>query len=290
MKSMTGFGAAKAKHPFKIQVNIRSVNGRYLDIKFHMGREFIELESQFKKRLSTLVQRGTVDIYINTPKEEYLTKNVKLDKKYISELISEYKKVSKDLSMDSSELSLSSFLGLPGVLEFNESYSVGSSAKKELLATFELALKKMLQEREREGRSLKKTLTSYYAQLLNYVRQIKSKRKQLNAELEAKLKSRLQKKTIEEIDPARLGQEMIYYLDKSDITEEIIRLEEHIKTCQNLLKSGESIGKKLDFFCQELLREVNTVGSKSGSSELTRLVVDAKSLVESIREQVQNIE
>ena len=290
MKSMTGYGTAQAKQPHKIQVSIRSVNGRYLETKFHLGREFMELESELKKKLSSKVKRGTVDIYVNVPKSAHSKKQAKVDHQFVKTLLSELKHTGRKYRLKDSDLALRDIMTLPGVLDLEETYVASAAEKTELIRTFDRALSKMLAERSREGASLKKTLSKNYQQLLQLVRQLKGKRKALNKDLEKKLKERLTKKGAANVDPARLGQEMIFYLDRADISEEITRLEEHIKTCQKLLSGGKEVGKRLDFFCQELLREVNTIGSKSGSSNLTRLVVDAKTLVESIREQVQNLE
>lgn len=290
MKSMTGYGTAQAKQPHKIQVSLRSVNGRYLETKFHLGREFMDLESDLKKRLSARVKRGTVDIYVNVPKSAHSKKQAKVDHQLVKNLLSELKHTGRKFRLKDTELALRDLMHLPGVLDLEETYVASSAEKAELINTFDRALQKMLAERSREGTSLKKTLTSNYQKLLQLVRQLKGKRQSLNKDLEKRLKDRLAKKGSGHIDPSRLGQEMIFYLDRADITEEITRLEEHIKTCQKLLSSGKEVGKRLDFFCQELLREVNTIGSKSGSSDITRLVVDAKTLVEGIREQVQNIE
>ena len=148
-----------------------------------------------------------------------------------------------------------------------------------------------VKERKREGVSLKKDLLGLLGELKEKTDEMQSWQTQVRAILLERMKKRLE--GVEKdlgLDPQRVAQEAALLADKADIAEELSRLDEHIKQCRALVSGSESVGKKLDFYCQELLREVNTVGSKSQVSQLTQIVVDAKAIVERFREQVQNVE
>jgi uncharacterized protein (TIGR00255 family) len=144
--------------------------------------------------------------------------------------------------------------------------------------------------RSREGQMLKKELLSLSEQLLNCVKRLGEFREVAQVQAQTRLQARIVALGSEGLDPARLAVESALLTDKMDVQEELVRLEEHIQSCRKLIKEGGAQGKKLDFFCQELLREVNTIGSKSAMAPLTQTVVEAKSIIERFREQVQNVE
>jgi uncharacterized protein (TIGR00255 family) len=164
-----------------------------------------------------------------------------------------------------------------------------------LKKVFDAALKKFDSERLREGLALKKDLQKNLKELQKHISKILKLRDEVNKALlerfESKVKSRLPKEVAgHQMDPQRISQEIVIQLEKADINEEIIRLTEHIKNFEKLVELPVVEGKKLDFYTQELLREVNTIGSKSQVAGITESVVDAKTIIERIREQVQNIE
>ena len=179
----------------------------------------------------------------------------------------------------------------PEVLQLNKNDEVSPTEKQKLIAQLKSALTKCSKERLREGSSLLKVLNQHLSELSAEVQKMSALVKKYQSEIEKKFKTRISKLTDSVIDPSRLAQEVTILIDKSDINEEITRLKEHISSLKALMnKKDISIGKKLDFYTQELLREVNTIGSKSSKSELTNRVVNAKSIVERVREQVQNVE
>lgn len=286
MQSMTGFGTAKSKG---LQVSLRSVNGRFLETRFHIPREFSDLEATLKKRLGEKVSRGTLDIFVNLQKGEASARTLKVDRALAKQLRNEAKGLAKELGLAGDGLSIKDILQMSGVVSIEESPEVTGGQKKSLEQLFNLALKNLVSEREREGKAIAKVLLGQLQKLLNTVGEIQTLGQKLGRELEVKLHERIARSK-ENVDPVRLGQELIFYLDRSDISEELARLEEHLRSCQTLVKKGGQVGKRLDFFCQELLREVNTIGSKSVSAEMTSRVVDGKTLIESFREQVQNLE
>lgn len=289
MQSMTGFGAAHSTEN-GISLSIRSVNGRFLETRFHLSKEWMPVESELKKLLTQKLSRGTVDIYIQSKKgassSAKLSVNRKIAKQYLEagEVVNQLAKSKLQL------LSVEAILNLPGVLEDPESLSVDPKQKASLVKLFKMALDRLVQERQREGKAITVEMQGHLKQLEGFRRSMENYRERANAELESKLRSRLEARGAADLDSARVAQELIFYLDRNDIQEELSRLAEHIQEFKKLLKSGEAVGKKLDFLAQELLREVNTIGSKSHLVELTQLVVEAKTRIESLREQVQNVE
>lgn len=286
---MTGFGTASSVGGLQLRISIRSVNGRYLETRFHIPRELSEFEADLKKRLSEKVKRGTVDIFIAVVKGIKAKRGIKVNAGLLNELRAQVTSAGKTAGFPKAQLDVRDFLQLPGIIEIEDSLQPSMDDKKLLFATFTKALKNLETERVREGKSIAVILQKQLTTLLDYVHDIRAMGLKLGKELEQKLHERITRSK-ENVDPVRLGQELIFYLDRADIKEEISRLEEHIKSCLALLKKGAEAGKRLDFFCQELLREVNTIGSKSVSAMMTSKVVDAKTLIESIREQVQNLE
>ncbi len=292
MKSMTGFGLSKSQptHSY-IEVSVRSVNGRFLETRFHLPREFVGLESDLKKIIEKYLQRGTVDIFVNRKvKTGAGPSQLKVNKELAQKYFTAYKNLAKDLKLDA-KVHVETIARLPDVIKMEEANEPSAAEKKAFLQTAEKACSACASEREREGKSLKKDMETLLHQLEKEVGVIQNLREEVNLTLlqrfEQKIKSRL---VGVEIDSNRLSQEIAMQIEKSDINEELSRLKEHIKNYRQLLQESGTQGKKLDFYTQELLREVNTIGSKSSVSKLTHSVVEAKTFIERLREQVQNIE
>ncbi|AFY01255.1 YicC/YloC family endoribonuclease [Bdellovibrio bacteriovorus] len=292
MKSMTGYGTARVQtKDVTVEVSIRSVNGRFLEPRFHLPREFVSYEGELKKILSGTLHRGTVDVFVsrrvkNTASKAQMTVNDALAKKYMSA----YKHLSKELGVPFN-VHLEVVARLPEIIKVEETYELFSGEDKILKKAFTEACSNCDKERAREGKSLQKDLQKLLVSLEKQVKIISELRGEANAQLqeryEQKVRARLKGN---EIDSARLSQEIVIQLEKADINEELSRLAEHIKNYRQLVGSVTAEGKKLDFYTQELLREVNTIGSKSQVAKITAAVVEAKTLIERLREQVQNVQ
>jgi len=275
----------------QIDVSLRAVNGRFLETRFHLPREFVGIESDLKKIIGKYFERGTLDIFVSrrlkpSAQSSELVVNKDLAKKYFSA----YKQLAKDLKIQT-QFHVETIARLPEVIKMEDVGEVSGAEKKALIQAFEKACVACDGERKREGKSVKADLDDILSKLDKEIEEIQSVREEVNQNLlsrfEQKIKARL---TGVEIDSARLSQEVVLQIEKSDINEELTRLREHLKNYRQLFASSEAQGKKLDFYTQELLREVNTIGSKSSVSKLTHIVVQAKTLIERLREQVQNIE
>ncbi len=293
MKSMTGYGTAKVQSKdVSVEVSIRAVNGRFLETRFHLPREFVAFEGELKKTLGASLSRGTVDVFVSrkvkatASGKAQMTVNDALVKKYVAA----YKHLAKEMGIPF-QVHLEAMARLPDVIKVEESYELFTGEEKVLKKAFAEACANCDKERVREGKSLRKDLEKLLMSLDKEIKVINDLREEANAQLqeryETKIRSRMKGN---EIDPARLSQEIVIQLEKADINEELSRLTEHIKNYRQLIASQDAEGKKLDFYTQELLREVNTIGSKSQVAKITQSVVQAKTLIERLREQVQNVQ
>lgn len=296
MKSMTGFGVFRLQNnDVTIEVSMRAVNGRFLETRFHLPRSYYPFESDLKKKFSGLILRGTVDIYISRKlKSSGSTGKIVVNSKLANEYMKAFKKLSAELRINEN-IRLEQISKQPEVIQYEESDSISPQELGILKKVFDAALKKFDSERLREGLALKKDLQKNLKELQKHISKISKLRDEANKALlerfESKVKSRLPKEVAgHQMDPQRISQEIVIQLEKADINEEITRLTEHIKNFEKLVELPVVEGKKLDFYTQELLREVNTIGSKSQVAGITESVVDAKTIIERIREQVQNIE
>ncbi len=289
---MTGYASSLIRlKTAEISVAVRSVNGRFLEVRFHLPKELLALERDFKALVSQSFQRGSIDIYVTMKSRAVLEDSVQFNESLALAYVKHIRAFSKKIKVPLA-IHPESILRLPDVLTPNSELPLSKSELAKLKTDFGKTVKACLVEREREGESLKKDLAGFVVQLQKIHAALSAREEDFRAELkvrlEARLKSRMQNL---EIEPSRLSQEIVYVLDKSDIHEELTRLQEHLQHFAKLLQNGNGpLGKKLDFYVQELLRETNTIGSKSQNAELTALVVDGKTVIERMREQVQNLE
>lgn len=292
LKSMTGYGVARGNsQASSLEVNVRSVNGRFLETRIHLPREFSSVEVDLRKIVSRYFSRGSVDVFVSR-KTRAEKSHLKLF--FHEEMARSWLNVAgqlESLAPLGGRLDLSTVLQLPEVVGFEEDEGNLDLELQELRQLTQKACEACLLERRREGEALQGELINLLQRLDSVVQQMMGMTTEINHQLREKMESRLRSRWQElSMDQQRFQQELALLWDKADITEELGRLKEHITHYRNLLTGEESQGKKLDFYTQELLREVNTIGSKSPLAPLTHLVVSAKTEIEKLREQVQNIE
>lgn len=292
IKSMTGYGGCKRIiNEREYSVDIRSVNHRYLEINLKMPKEFIKFENEIKNVVSQYICRGKVDIYINlksfSEKDYRIIPNIGIMKQYLEAI----NRVRENFSEIQDDFSLSTFIKLPDALVIEtEELDVGT-VKSELLDCIEEALQNLDKMRKTEGENLKKDILLRLENIKALVSRIEEYSKDLVENYREKLYKRVSEYfDLKSIDENRLMLEITLFADKSDITEELVRLKSHISQFTECLEAGGSIGKKLDFIVQEMNRETNTIGAKSTIFEISQCVVGLKDELEKIREQVQNIE
>lgn len=290
MKSMTGYGSSQGRlGGVEMEIHVKSVNGRFLELRFHLPKEYAPFENDLRKAFS-LWTRGTVDVYVHRKLvADNKLEGTRLRREAARKWAKELRAVARELKL-SAELSLRDVLQMPGTLEHQDRVALAKGELKAVEGHLKKAVAKADVFRVREGQMLKKELNELLKTLDARVDEMSKWRDEAMKSSNQRLKSRLARLETENLDASRLALETALMIDKMDVHEEVVRLREHIKACAKLISSGEASGKKLDFYCQELLREVNTIGSKSQLASLTEAVVDAKSMVEKIREQVQNVE
>ncbi len=292
---MTGFGVHRGQsNNLTIEISIRAVNGRYLETRFHSPRLYYAFESELKKKLASTILRGTVDIYVSRKLKNAVTSKVVSNSELALEYLKAFKKLSTDLGFKDS-VRLEQIIKMPDVIHIEENETVHVNEASLLKKVFDAALKKIEIERLREGVALKKDLMKNLKDLQKHMLKITKLREEANIVLQERFETRIKLKLSKEManttfDSQRISQEIVMQLEKADINEEITRLSEHLKNFEKLVEAKSVEGKKLDFYTQELLREVNTIGSKSQVAGITEAVVESKTLIERIREQVQNIE
>jgi len=292
MKSMTGYGRGEASRGgIKITAEITSVNRKQSEITVYLPREMESLEAQARAELNKRVARGRVTVKVALHTAEALPGQVQINAPVARAYTEELRKLAKLLKI-SDAISIETLVRLPGVLrgpdELSESGALWPILEESLVAAGE-ALVKM---REKEGAHLLKDLQGRMKALRKGVTKIKG----LAPEMVKKYREQLQKRIQEAGLPLpseedeRLLKEIVYFADRSDVSEELARLQSHFNQFEDCVKSSEPVGRTLDFLAQEMNREINTIGSKAQDSEIAREVVLLKAELEKFREQVQNVE
>ena len=283
IQSMTGFGKGESSFQSKtIIVEIRTLNSKNLDINSRISHSYKELESELRKEISISLNRGKIDVSIY---EKSIGKESpsKINKEVVEDYIFQLKQLSKNNEIDF----LSIAMRLPDTMK-TEKEDVNDNEKIEVLSLFKNTLKKVIDFRSQEGKVIfndfdnRLILIEKTLKIISKIDQnriLSQKEKLKNSLLELKIN----------IDQNRFEQELIYYIEKYDITEEKVRLNNHINYFRETLNSKESNGKKLGFIVQEMGREINTIGSKANDFELQKLVVQMKDELEKIKEQLLNV-
>jgi len=287
---MTGYGSSQVKsRKLELEIHVKSVNGRFLELRFHLPKEYAPHENDLRKAFSQW-KRGTVDVYIHRrPNVDARLQSVQLRSDHAKHWAKTLQNLARQLKI-SDNFTVRDILQMPFVLETQDKVALQPGELKMVEKQLAEAVRSCQKVRVAEGDGLKKELLALLKNLEACSVSMEKWREEASRAAEQRLKSRLSAINQEQIDPARLALEISLLLDKMDVHEEVVRLREHVKACRGLIEAGEAQGKKLDFYCQELLREVNTIGSKSQLASLTKVVVEAKSVIEKFREQVQNIE
>ena len=291
IKSMTGYGKAeKSIEQRMYQIEIKSVNHRYLDISVKMPKQLSYLEEEIKKIISSKVKRGKVDVFISFENNSAQGKNIQINTDIAKIYISELRKLAEQENI-SSNIEVTEISKYPDVLSI-QNVEDEEIIKQEILEVTKVATEQLVNMKQLEGEKIAEDLINRINAIKEKIKEISSLSTGLIQEYVVKLEGRIKELLVgQEIDESRLAQEVVIYADKCSIEEEVTRLKSHIFQFEKLLKeTNGTIGKKLDFIIQEMNRETNTIGSKANNLEITNEVINIKTEIENIREQVQNIE
>lgn len=291
IRSMTGYGKGSLNlEGREYQIEIKSVNHRYLDINIKMPRTLSYLEETVKKEISEKIKRGKIDVFVTFENNSQEGRNIKINKELAKIYINQLKELAQEENI-SSNIEVIDIAKFPEILTIKIDEE-DEKIKNEITQATKEATDKIVEMKSIEGQKIAQDLLARIEKIENKIEEISKKSTGLIEEYVVKLEKRIKEilKT-EEVDKTRLAQEVVIYADKCSIEEEITRLKSHIYQFKNLIAdNNETIGKKLDFIIQEMNRETNTIGSKANNLEITNGVIDIKTELEDIREQIQNIE
>ena len=290
MKSMTGFGRASLESNGKNYIiEIKTVNNKYSDITVKSPKRLSFMEDKIRKQIANRITRGKVEVSVSFFDFSNKSKNVVLNKEIAKEYIKQLREIADENNL-SENISVVEIAKLPDILNSIDSDNDEEIAG-EALQCLNMALDSLIEMRKAEGENIKQDLLVRIERVQNLVDKIAENSKGIVEEYVSKLEKRVKEilKT-DVVDENRIAQEAVIYADKTSIEEELTRLNSHIVQFKELVNSVGPVGKKLDFMIQEMNRETNTIGSKAGSGEITKAVIDLKVELEDIREQIQNIE
>lgn len=289
--SMTGFGRASNDfNDVRITVEIKSVNHRYLDVSFRMPKSLLQMEGTLKKHVQRFVQRGKVDVYMQLEGTGITNNELEADWELLDQYITKLKQAGERYELKD-DLSISQLLNLQDVFHVQQRETQIDQLDEEIIKTLEEALHSLLDMKRSEGDALAKDIRAKLDEMAKQLELVSVMTDEVTKAFEKRIRNKLaQFKELEEVDEARILTEVAILADKASIDEEITRLHSHLIQFHDILTTDGAIGRKLDFLVQEMNRELNTIGSKATHHKISQYVVDLKSEVEKIREQVQNLE
>ncbi|HOI34799.1 MAG TPA: YicC family protein [Mesotoga infera] len=289
IRSMTGYSRAESVvDGINVLVELKTVNSKYLNLDVNSGETFAELELDVSRYIKERIKRGTVKARV----EISLIEDSGLLKPDFGTAISIYtslKAIAERLGLDG-EVSIDSMTRFKEILRSRPSEELARRVWNAVVPVLEKALESLNRDREREGLNLLKALEDYLDKLQQISSQLKEMSDGMVGYYREFLKKRVEKLFDGELEENRLEQELVLLAEKADISEELVRLDSHIASFREILSNDDDCGVQLDFICQELHRELSTVASKSKKLEISALSVEGRTLVNKLREQVQNIE
>ena len=291
IRSMTGFGRGESFGGFgRFTVEVKSVNHRFSEVVIRMPRGLATLEERVRKVVQGGISRGRVDVFVGREGGEAGRRSLKVDKELAVAYHNALKELQETLSL-LGDVSLDLISRLPDVFTLEQVEEDAESSWPPLSQALDEALVSLVGMREREGEALKRDLAHRIAKIGRILKDVEGRAPLVVGDYREKLARRLQEVLPAGVfDESRLAMEVAIFGERSDITEELKRLDSHLSQLEATLDAGDAVGRKFDFLLQEVNREVNTIGSKANDLAVTSAVVEIKSELEKIREQVQNIE
>ncbi|MEG6585986.1 YicC/YloC family endoribonuclease [Dendrosporobacter sp. 1207_IL3150] len=293
LKSMTGFGRGEfidSGHRFIVE--IKAVNHRYNDIVIRMPKNLGSLEDKIRRRVANTLLRGRIDIFITMDEYSKSKRTVRVDK----ELAIAYHNALRDLAdLFSTSLNdnIYQIAKYPDVVKIEDDAEDVNELWPKLVSAIEVAIENLLSMRLAEGENISEDLIIRINKLEDCISQIEERAPKILTEYRERLLGRMRDLLVSvgsEPDETRLFQETAIFADRSNFTEELVRLRSHLSQFRSTIQSDEAVGRKLDFIVQEINRETNTIASKANDYTVANIVVEIKSEIEKVREQIQNIE
>lgn len=291
IKSMTGFGRGhKVLNGRDITVEIRSVNHRYYEFSSRLPRSLNYVEERLKSLLQGRISRGKVEVSVLLNNVGAADEKITINRDVVREYIEALRSVKEEFGL-TDDLALSNVLRIPDAFTVVKTETDEEQLWEDIKSTAEEALEHFISMRENEGARMKQDVLSRLAKIEEWVGVVETRSPQVVEDYRKRLYDKMcEVLSSSNIDENRILLEAGIFSEKTAVDEETVRLRSHIAQFRSMLESGEPVGRKLDFLVQEMNRETNTIGSKVQDIEVTRIVVDQKSEIEKIREQIQNIE
>ena len=291
MLSMTGYGrGAKNIDGRDLTIELKSVNHRFLDLSFRMPRSFAYLEDALRQLMQSRLSRGHIDVFVTYRNLREDSKAVTVDKALLNAYVAAMQEMSEHTGLEN-DARLTYYAKFPEVLRVDEAEEDREALKELALACMNDAIDELIAMREKEGARMGEDIEMRLKNIEVFTAGVKERAPLVVEEYREKLTQRVTEiMEGKEIDLARIMQEVAIFTDRVNIDEEIARMHSHLKGMRDAMASDQSIGRRLDFIVQEMNREANTMGSKASDITLVNHVVNLKSEIEKIREQVQNIE
>jgi len=287
MESMTSYASIeKSTEQFSYSVEVRSLNSKYLEVNVNLPKILRGDENDYIQLIKERFTRGKLELNIDLfdwNESRSVTVNTALMRKYYAELNQAKRKLGIE-----NPLSFDILVTLDGVLQRQRS-QLSEKSQRDIFKTLDMVIRKNLEMRKREGRSIKSDIQKSLKSISSSVVDIRAQSKNTAEVLYEKLKANIQKLTDGPVDDVRLYTEIAILADKLDVNEELIRLDDHLSKFKQTMNEKGQIGKKLDFIAQEMFREINTIASKANNARISHLVVEAKNNIDKIREHCRNI-
>ena len=288
---MTGYGRLETTGQGRnIVVEVKSVNHRFLEISLRMPQALFPLEMEFKKKIGEKVKRGRIEIFIRLEAETANAPEAILNLEIARNYFAALQRLKDEFGLQE-EIGLKTLVGFRDIFSQPAEAAINPDVLKQTATALEDALDMLVKMRQEEGAAIYQDMQQRLDSIRGILETINARAPQVILEYQRRLTERIKELTAGyALDDSRLAQEAAILAEKSDITEEIVRMHSHIGQFVTLLQSVEAEGKKIDFLLQEMNREINTIGSKSNDAEIARQVIEAKSELSRLREQAQNIE
>ena len=288
---MTGFGrGSSTTHGWRVEVELSGVNRKQVDIGVSLPTALADLESEIRRFIGESVSRGRVSVKVTLSSESGAESCLSFDRDMARQYVEAARTISDDTGIEA-RLTAADLFRAPGIFKVGEVNVDTEQAKAPLFEALEAAMAQFIQMQEEEGAHLKSDLTSRIAAIESDVSTIATLAPRVPENQRQVLHNRLSDSGLSiDLNDDRILKEIALFAERCDITEELTRLNSHISQFRNYLESSEPKGRPLDFLCQELNRELNTIGSKANDSEIAQQIVNSKTELEKIREQVQNVQ
>ncbi|UII57861.1 YicC family protein [Cytobacillus spongiae] len=288
--SMTGFGRGKAESVHHtVFVEVKTVNHRFAEYHIRVPRQLMKMEEKMKKKLHSYIQRGRVEVFVTIEGEGLIKRKVTVDWGLLDQYYQYINKIQSRYSLDST-LTIHDFITKDELLVIEEENAEDEELESLVLAALETAGIQLIEMRQTEGAELAKDMQNHLSNVEQRTKQLVELAPLVVKQYEERLTTRMKEYLDGQVNEDRILAEVAIFTDKADINEELTRLNSHCMQFKQTLTLDVPIGRKLDFLLQEMNREVNTIGSKANDASIAREVVELKSLLEKLKEQVQNIE